>query len=304
MKRKTISLLALSLATTISLTACTGAAVAEKKETKEEPIESSYVEVVVEQPVVTRETSSDQAFNALMDEYYKYGKNIDEILVSEDKSSVLYASALYMKLRNYGLDDETIKKELFNVVTFGLVHPYEDGWKNDILVENLNKSIDYNGDAIIYYYPLAAYVHLFNCKQEHEMIDDRISCDKINEDLMAMNDTILFANYVVENVLALDDNDPLKTALFRIINSKEDTVTCINELEYIYELGMIPRCASDEEWALISHLDATTDEMENPFSVYYDLAVFVHTLHHEEEHYLNEFGQWECQSLRKELGSK
>ena len=140
-------------------------------------------------------------------------------------------------------------------------------------------------------------------KEEHEVVEGRIKCNTISENLMAMNDNLLFANYIVENVLAMDDSAPIKQALLRIIYSKEDTATCIYELEYIYKLGMIPRCASEEEWALISHLDATTEEMENPFEVYYDLAIFVHTLHHDEEHYQNEFGQWECESVRKEMES-
>ena len=295
MKKRTISLLAFALATTVSLTACTGAkVVAEKGNEIEESLEQSYVEVVEE-----KIASNNLAFMVLLEEYYKSGKNIYDILNEEDKNSVLYSSALYVKLRNYGLDDETILRELHNVVTFGLVHPFEDGWKNDLLVENLNKSIDYNGDAIIFYYPLAAYTHLFDCRLVHETVEDRIKCDQIEEDLFAMNDNLLFANYVVEDVLSMEDDNPLKIALMRIINSKEDTKTCILELEYIYELGMVPRCASEEEWALISHLDATTEEMENPFEVYYDLAVYVHTLQHEADHYQNEFGQWECEAYRK-----
>lgn len=310
MKRKTVSLLALSLAATVTLTACTGARITKRNndDEKETAIESSYVEVTVpetpvEETIVSREVSSVPAFMTLLDEYYKSGKEVDEILNTEDPSSVLYSSALYMKLREFGLADEVILKNLYNTVTFGLVHPFADGWKNDLLVKDLNESLDYKSDAIIYYYPLAAYVHLYDCKEEHEVVEGRIKCDTINENLFAMNENLLFANYVVENVLALDDGDPLKIALNRIINSGQDVETCIYELENIFKLAIIPRCASEEEWATIAHLDATTEEMENPFEVYYDLAVFVHTLHCEEEHYKNEFGQWECAGLRQEMES-
>ena len=273
MKRKTISLLALSLAATVTLTACTGARITKRNndDEKETAIESSYVEVTVPEPVeetvVYKEVSSVPAFMTLLDEYYKSGKEVDEILNTEDPSSVLYSSALYMKLREFGLADEVILKNLYNTVTFGLVHPFADGWKNDLLVKDLNESLDYKSDAIIYYYPLAAYVHLYDCKEEHEVVEGRIKCDTINENLFAMNENLLFANYVVENVLALDDGDPLKIALNRIINSGQDVETCIYELENIFKLAIIPRCASEEEWATIAHLDATTEEMESGLSL-------------------------------------
>jgi len=308
-KKKTKSLVALVIATafTVSLTACTGAKVTQRDDKDDPVMESSYVEgtptviPTVEETAIDKIESSVPAFKALLDEYYKDDRSFEEILSSEEHSSVLYSSALYVKLREFGLDDETIKEELFNVITFGLVHPFADGWKNDILVEDLNKSLDYSTDAIVYYYPLAVYNHLFDCKEVHETIEGRIKCDKINDDLMEMNENKLFANYVVENVLAFEDDNPLKVALKRIINSGQDVETCIYELENIFKLAIIPRCASEEEWATIAHLDATTEEMENPFEVYYELAVFVHTLHCPEEHYQNEFGQWECPGLRQEM---
>lgn len=297
MKRKTISILAFTLAASVSLSACTSAKVV--ADTDSNIIESSYIEEVIDNKI----TSNDLAFMVLLEEYYKSGKTIDEILSKEDENSVLYSSALYVKLREFGLSDETIKEELFNVVTFGLVHPYEDGWKNDLLVENLNKSLNYTTDAIIYYYPLAAYVHLFDCRLVHTKEAERISCDTIQKDLMVMNEDILFYNYVVENVLALDDQDSIKIALNRILNSKEDKKECLKELENIYKLAIIPRCATEEEWNSIIHLRGTLEEMENPFEVYYDLACFAHTLRCEEDHYQNEFGKLECPSIRQEMES-
>lgn len=297
MKRKTISILAFTLAASVTLSACTSAKVV--ADTDSNIIESSYVEEVVDNKI----TSNDLAFMFLLEEYYRSGKTVDEILSLEDKNSVLYSSALYVKLREFGLSDETIKEELFNVVTFGLVHPYEDGWKNDLLVENLNKSLNYSTDAIIYYYPLAAYAHLFDCRLVHTKEEERISCDTIQEDLMVMNEDILFYNYVVENVLALEDDSPLKVAINRIFNSKEDKKECFKELENIYKLAIIPRCATEEEWDSIIHLRNTIGEEENPFVVYYDLAFFAHTLRCEEDHYPNEFGRWECPSIRQEMES-
>ena len=298
-KKKTISLVALLGAATFTLTACAEAQVTANPEGLiDKNIKSGYVE-----ESKTSIQSMEPAFILLLNEYYKSGKTVEEILSKEDSSSVLYSSALYVKLREFGLNDETILKELYNVINFGLVHTYPDGWKNDLLVENLNKSIDYSDDAIVYYYPLAAYVHLFGCKLDHEVIDDRISCGKINEDLMDMNENILFANYVDENILAMEDDHPLKIALNRIINSKEDTEVCIYELNRVYELAMIPRCATKEEWASIGHLVKTLDEEENPCEYYYPLACVVHTLRCEEEHYENEFGQLECPTIRKEMES-
>ena len=144
-------MLAFPVALTIALTACTGTKVSALGKT-------TVMESVVESPSMgffeaEQISSSKPEFRLLINEYYNSGKTIDEILNGEVINNILYPSALYMKLREFGLDDETIQKELYNVINFGLVHPYADGWKNDLLVENLNKSLNYSEDAIIYYYP-------------------------------------------------------------------------------------------------------------------------------------------------------
>ncbi len=301
-RKKTISVLAFPVALTIALTACTGTKVSALGKT-------TVMESVVESPSMgffeaEQISSSKPEFRLLINEYYNSGKTVEEILNGEVINNILYPSALYMKLREFGLDDETIQKELYNVINFGLVHPYADGWKNDLLVENLNKSLNYSEDAIIYFYPLAVYVHLFNCKEDHIMVDDRLCCEKIQDDLMKMNEGILFANYIVENAMSLSDDDPIKLAMKRIVDSKEDTETCIYELESVYELAMVPRCVTEEEWNSVSHLCETLNEGENPFEVYYKLAAFAHILGCEDEHYLNEYGQWECNSVRQKLENR
>ena len=113
-------------------------------------------------------------------------------------------------------------------------------------------------------------------------------------------EVVSYSDTVIKAVNESND-EVIKAALQRIINSTEDTDACILELENIYELGMIPRCATPEEWDSVIHLRNTIGEYENPFDVYYDLAVYVHTLTCEEEHYENEFGQTECKTLRKEM---
>jgi len=161
---------------------------------------------------------------------------------------------------------------------------------------------------------LAAVVSLTACTgarvakkdEEKVLVPESSYVEKSNEtvvDTPVVEEAPSSSNSIVDTIMAMEDTNPLKIALNRILNSNQDTETCLQELEYIYELGMIPRCASDEEWALISHLDATTEEMENPFEVYYELAVYVHQLTCDEEHYVNEFGQMECKTLREELES-
>ena len=269
MKKKTISILALSLALSVSSAACTGATVYDQDEIIEHTIDDSNEDEI---------QSSELVFQVLLNEYNKTEKGVEEILESEDQYSDLYSSALYVKLREFGLDDQTIMKELYNVVNFGLVHPYEDGWKNDILVHNLNNSLSYNGDAICYYYPLAAYVHLFGCKQEHETAEGRINCETIQENLAEMNESILFYNYLVENVLSLDSYHPAKLALYRIINSSEDTLSCLCELETIYKASG-KSVQSIGESTDVLHLQQTLNgEKLDPFSYYYDLACFSHSL--------------------------
>lgn len=109
-----------------------------------------------------------------------------------------------------------------------------------------------------------------------------------------------FADYVIEEVSKSND-EALKASLKRILDSGVDTESCILELENIYRLAIIPRCATEEEWDSVINLRSTIGERENPFDVYYQLAIFVHTLTCEEEHYVNEFGQTECKKLRKEM---
>jgi hypothetical protein len=121
----------------------------------------------------------------------------------------------------------------------------------------------------------------------------------INENITS-EDVTSFADYVINEVSKSNDA-ALKAALKRIVDSEEDTESCIMELENIYRLAIIPRCATEEEWDSVIHLRGTLSEMENPFDVYYRLAIFVHTLTCEEEHYTNEFGQTECKTLRKEM---
>ncbi len=110
-------------------------------------------------------------------------------------------------------------------------------------------------------------------------------------------------DYVTDVIMAMDDQDSIKVALKRMLAATDDPDACFKELETIYELAIIPRCATDEEWESIIHLRNTLGEMENPFEVYYELAVFVHTLKCEQEHYINEFGQTECEEYRKEAES-
>ena len=74
MKRKTISILAFTLAASVTLSACTSAKVVD--DTDSNVIESSYVEEVVDNKI----TSNDLAFMFLLEEYYKSGKTVDEIV--------------------------------------------------------------------------------------------------------------------------------------------------------------------------------------------------------------------------------
>ena len=95
MKKGKISLLALTMATTVVLTACTGARVAKRNEgAPETTIESGIVVDTVEETTmeeVNQIKSSNMAFSTLLDEYYKSGKTVNDILTSEDKNSVLYS---------------------------------------------------------------------------------------------------------------------------------------------------------------------------------------------------------------------
>lgn len=265
MKSKTINILALSLALSISSISQTNAKNYNTKEIMEDDNKDEL-------------ESSELEFQVLLDEYNKSGREFEEIIENEDENSILYISALYVKLREFGLDDQTIKNELYNVVTYGLVHPYPDGWKNDLLVYNLNQSLDYSEDAICYYYPLATYDHLFNCELEHEIEEGRIGCDTIIDDLMKMNEDVLPYNYLVENVLALDDYNPAKLALYKIINSNEDIISCLYELETLYKIVEEGEVSIDDSNEL-KHLRKTLEgDNLDSITYYYDLACIAHAL--------------------------
>ena len=244
-------------------------------------------------------------FEKLQRIYNSNEKSIEEILNTESVNSELYASALLMKLLNAGIPVEAIRNELNNVIVTGSVMIDVDNIIWDLLYGNLNSTLSLDTNVVEYYYPLAKYVHLYECKLEHEDLWEapgRIACDKIDKDLMTMNDGLLFENYVLNDIY-MNQIEKYTVPMDRILYSGIDVDKAFQELENIYIMAMYPRCCDEEEWySLFGTLLKTVKEDENVCVYYYDLACYIHELKCENEHYINECGQLECEEYRLKLG--
>lgn len=123
--------------------------------------------------------------------------------------------------------------------------------------------------------------------------------DLLNELYSDFNDSILFSNYLINDVKS-SGIEELVMPISRILNTEGiDVVKCIKELENVYRLGIIPRFCSDEEWQEnFGELIKTLGEYDSLYDVYYKLAVYQHELQCLEEHYENDFGSVECKTYK------
>ena len=138
---------------------------------------------------------------------------------------------------------------------------------------------------------------------EHTEENGILHCPSIDERIDRLNETTLLNGVLTEEVEASDD-EKLKSELNRI-NRSNRYDECLTELEDLYLLSMVPQCLEEEDIAeIFPALLETVGERENIFEVYYDLAVYRHLMLCDEEHTLNEFGRYECETGKKKVLGK
>lgn len=270
--------------------------------------ESTFIEEKFSESEFEKDTlkvTNKDPFNQLLELYKNSGLNYEDILGVCDRSDALYASALYQKLINSGLSQEEIEEQLNNVITMGCIFIDVDEFTWYNLFGKLQATLTEFDNPLDYYYPLAKYVHLATCKDEHkECYEDqeRIYCDTIDKNLQTMNDGILLENYVLRELYYSQEPNVVQQ-VNRIYDNNLTLSDVFEELDRIYLLSMYPTDFDEETWkVLFDKLLTTVDERENVCSVYYDLACYIHMLTCDNDHTLNDFGTYECEPYRLKLG--
>ena len=265
---------------------------------KVDEIPSQTIIATVDDYVVTSPAAQTEKseFEKLYDIYIASGMNLDEILNTCDVNSELYISGLYVKLKNAGIPDDIIKKELHNIMMCGYSYTdtTEEVWLS--MFGNILPTVSWEYNIMDYYYPLAKYIHFKECELEHisEYGDGRVTCNTLQEEFNNNFYEITYLDYVTDMVNTTDDVE-LITSLQRIINSNVDSEACLYELETIYEMAKIPMCVPEDLWNnQFRNLLQTVSNEENVCEIYYKLACYVHMLHCDYEHNITEFGTIEC----------
>lgn len=263
-----------------------------------------YREVSLSSQVVEQEvTEEENVFLKLQEIFMSSNKEINEILSEEEKTSELYASALYASLKEYGLSDEVIRTELDNILTYSLTFTDLDDETWTRLFGNLVRTIGEEENVMDYYYPLAFYVHKGECElvhTKHEFDENRMTCATLEKMASEAICEVPYAEYVVEMIQSSGDAK-INEQYMRIVNSGVNFDLALDELSSIYVLSQVPMCVDEDVWnQLFKNLLTTVDEYENVFSVYGDLASFVHALNCDYVHYIDEYGVNVCEGLRLE----
>lgn len=262
-----------------------------------------YSQDILEETVVTTEADVSEsvvkngAFAVLSNLLEESGKDTENILSVSDRNSDLYASALYAKAKSYSLSDEVILSELENIICFGTQATCVDEVTWYELFGNLLGTISEYENVVDYYYPLAAYVHKYSCALEHSSIffdENRIVCDEIERMYEEKNPSIDYVSYVKDMILASED-ESLIDKFYRIVNSGTDVESAFYELDSIYYFSASATDLSEElSNQLFSNLISTLQPNENVYSIYYDLAYYIHSLFCDLEHTINQEGMYEC----------
>lgn len=225
------------------------------------------------------------------------GRTLSDVLSDDDRFTDLYASALYSKAKSCSLSDEVILEELENVICYGTqaMCVDEETWYK--LFGNLLGTISEYDNVVDYYYPLASFIHKYDCSLIHKPLffdENRITCDRIEELYNVKNPSIDIVPYVKELVYATSDNEMINK-FNMIINSGVNVENALYELENVYYFSSVPTDLSEELWnSLFSTLMNTVDEDEKVCTIYYDLACYVHSLFCDLGHIRNEYGKTEC----------
>ena len=227
----------------------------------------------------------------------------EDIKYDEDQTSMKHIRKLYNYVRKYPIKIDSLLEELENILMAKQVSLSEFDYYKNTLFNHLSWIYPEEEGLVDFYYPLAKYMHEQYCSLEHTEEDVIFYCPSIDERIDRLNETTLLNGVLVEEVEASDDEE-LKSELNRILRSNRYD-ECLTELEDLYLLSMVPQCLEEEDIAeIFPALLETVGERENIFEVYYDLAVYRHMMKCDEEHTLNEFGRYECETGKKKVLGK
>ena len=181
-----------------------------------------------------------------------------------------------LKDKNIDITDESVKKELENVV-IGSTYPTdltEEEFTSAVGI--LASTLESSQNPFICYYPLAIGAHLSVCNEEHIINDFNIvECPVLKKAFTSVC-PITLEEFMTQNFA--DDEAYLRIKEASYTNDNLEVY--INELENLVQLSINPTDIYDDElWQkLFGHLDATLASDENLYETYITLAIKVHNL--------------------------
>lgn len=218
---------------------------------------------------------------------------------SDNKENI---DKLCEKIKNSNISDEDLRRELNNILVYRVLctDMSDEEWNE--LFGNLQRTLPETCNAVEYYYPLATYLHQQECLMEHSTDSDGVlTCNTIMDEVLKIQKEWEYMSYISEMVYSSLDNDVI-TSFDRLCNSCNDIIKAMDEMKVLYEYMQVPRCLSEEElMANFSTLQGTVTEYENIFEVYRKLAIFMHLLDCDYEHYVDECDVHICKGLEKRM---
>jgi len=96
-------------------------------------------------------------------------------------------------------------------------------------------------------------------------------------------------------------NEYLKAIYMLMVNSNISIAEYLKELQTMTLMQQVPMCVPEDIWnSSFKNLIALAPNCESLFDLFSEFAIYVHDLECEENHTLNEYGQFTCPSLENE----
>lgn len=96
-------------------------------------------------------------------------------------------------------------------------------------------------------------------------------------------------------------NDYLRAIYMLMYKSNVPMSTYLEELNYLIVLQQVPMCVPEDIWnELFGNLIALEPNCMSIHEMYIDIAMYVHDLSCDKEHYLNDYYAYSCENLEKE----
>lgn len=143
-----------------------------------------------------------------------------------------------------------------------------------------------------------------------EQVVEESIIEKSLEDILkeTLYDENIDYQLVVKTYLSTDydkrenlKNDYLRALYMLMINSNVPMSTYINELNTLMIMQQIPMCVPDDVWyQSFGNLIALDPECLSLYEMYIDMAMYIHNLNCDNNHYLNDYYGYSCEDLEKE----